>query len=65
MTIGERKMKVIIVQWIKTENFYGAEMRIIKSDHPKFIERSRFDFGFFQIATSEGYTIISLPPEEI
>jgi len=38
-------------------------MRVIISDHKRFIPGSRFDFGFFNIATDEGYTIISLPKE--
>lgn len=55
-------MKTIIIQWIpSSEGAYKMEMRVIKSNHERFIEGSRFDFGFFQIATMEGCTIISLP----
>ena len=55
-------MKTIIVQWVP-EATYGYEkaMRVISSKHPRFIVGSRFDYGFFSIATDEGYTIISLP----
>ena len=55
-------MKTIIVKWVKEkESGYGTTMRVIESDHERFVKGSRFDFGFFQIATGEGFTIISLP----
>ena len=54
-------MKTIIVKWIPCEEIYSKEMRVIESDHERFVEGSRFDFGFFDIATNEGYTIISIP----
>lgn len=60
-------MKVIIVRWVPEVsgngygNGYGNEMRVIESDHERFVKGSRFDFGFMTIATKEGYTIISLP----
>ena len=55
-------MKNIIVQWVPEQEFgYEKAMRVIKSDHPRFVEGRRFDYGFFSIATDEGYTIISLP----
>ena len=55
--------KLIIVQWVKVtgDQFYDKEMRIIYSTHKKFIVGYRFDFGFFNIATKEGYSILSLP----
>ena len=55
-------MKTIIVKWVHEETFgYGKAMRVVESDHERFINGSRFDFEFFRIATDEGYTIISLP----
>lgn len=59
-------MKTIIVKWFPEEEEWGydKEMKIIESDHPRFIKGSRFDFGFFSIATDDGYTIISLPMDE-
>ena len=55
-------MKTIIVEWAPEEGFgYGKAMRVIKSDHERFTVGHRFDYGFFSIATDEGYTIISLP----
>lgn len=55
-------MKTIIVKWVKEEQFgYGKAMRVIVSDHKRFVVGSRFDYGFFGIATDEGYTIVSLP----
>lgn len=54
--------KTIIVKWIPEETFgYKMAMRVIESTHERFVVGSRFDFGFFSIATKEGYTIISLP----
>jgi len=58
-------MKTIIIKWIPEEEWgYGKAMRVIESDHPRFMKGTRFDFGFFGIATDEGYTIISLPMDE-
>ena len=55
-------MKTIVVQWIPVkEGIHGKEMRVIKSDHKRFVQGSRFDFGFFRVATDEGYLIISFP----
>lgn len=57
-------MKKIIVKWVKEDRYgYGKAMLVIESDHKRFIKGSRFDFGFFDVATNEGYTIISLPME--
>ena len=57
--------KIIIVQWIPEEEWgYGKAMQVVYSTHPQFITGSRFDFGFFQIATNEGYMITSLPMED-
>ena len=60
-------MNTIVVRWIKTtskEDIYKRVMWIIASDHPRFIEGSRFDYEFFNIATADGYTIVSLPDKE-
>jgi hypothetical protein len=55
----------IIVKWVPEEKYgYEIAMRVIQSDHPRFTTGTRFDFGFFSIATKEGYTIISLPCEQ-
>ena len=55
-------MKTIIVRWVPEKEYgYGKAMRVVESEHERFIPGSRFDFGFFSIATDEGYTIISLP----
>lgn len=57
-------MKTIIVRWVTEEDYgYGKAMRVIESDHERFTKGSRFDFGFMDIATGEGYTIISLPKD--
>ena len=58
-------MKTIVVRWVKEETFgYDKAMRVEFSCHERFIVGSRFDFGFFSIATDEGYTIVSLPMEK-
>ena len=54
-------MKTIVVKWMEEEGPYGTAMRVIESDHKRFSKGTRFDFGFFKVATNEGYTIISLP----
>ena len=55
-------MKTIVVQWVPEAAFgYGKAMRVIASDHPRFTVGYRFDFGFMNIVTDEGYTVVSLP----
>ena len=55
-------MKLIIVQWVPEEcNGYGKAMRVVASNHPRFVVGTRFDFGFFSIATEQGFAIISIP----
>ncbi len=59
-------MNTIIVEWIKEDDYvYGMGMRVISSDHPRFIEGSRFYYGFMNVATKQGYTVISLPTKDI
>jgi hypothetical protein len=57
------KKKEITVQWVLNDpdDLYPMEMEVVKSTHPTYKVGSRFDFGFFQIATDAGYKIISLP----
>jgi len=57
-------MKTIIVKWVPEKDGYGKAMKVIESNHKRFIAGSRFDYGFFNIATDEGYTIVSLPMQE-
>ena len=55
-------MKMIIVQWHRIQyEQYDMEMRVVESNHPRFTKGTRFDFGFFNVATREGYAILSLP----
>lgn len=57
--------KSIVVQWVKEDEWgYGKAMRVTESSHPRFVVGSRFDFGFFDVATVEGYTITSIPMTE-
>ena len=53
-------MKTIVVRWVP-EVEYGKAMRVIESEHERFTPGTRFDYGFFNIVTDEGYTVISLP----
>lgn len=57
-------MKYIVVQDLLEGGQYRTALRVIKSNHPRFTEGTRFDFGFMQIATAEGYTVTVLPSEE-
>jgi len=60
------QMKYIAVQW-QPENpkwGYGKAMKVICSNHPRFNNGSRFDYGFLDIASCEGYTITILPSKE-
>lgn len=58
-------MKIIIVKWVPEETSgYGKAMQVIESNHERFSNGTRFDFGFFSLATDEGYTILSLPMDE-
>jgi len=55
-------MKFITVKWVKEKGLgYDKAMRVIESSHPRFTVGTRFDFGFFNIATDEGYIITSVP----
>ncbi len=56
-------MKKIIVKWVDTKNdqTYSKEMRVVYSNHERFTVNTRFDFGFLQIASNEGYIIEILP----
>ena len=52
----------IIVYWVQLEEIsaFGnvlKEMRVLKSNHPRFSEGSRFDFGFLEIANRQGYDV--------
>ncbi len=56
--------KVIVVQWVpEEEGLYKMAMRVVVSTHPRFTIGTRFDFGFFNIATEAGYLIVSIPLE--
>lgn len=59
-----KKNKLIIVQWVEAEFPYGKEMRVFKSNHKKYKVGSRFDYGFFDVATNEGYSIVSIPMQK-
>lgn len=62
MSNTDKYEKLIVVKWVpETGLGYDKAMRVVESNHPRFIVGSRFDFGFFKIATNEGYVIASLP----
>ena len=58
-------MKFIVVQWFKEDSIYKKQMRVMQSTHPRFVNGSRFDFGFMEIAIDEGFAITVLPSDEI
>lgn len=48
--------------WVVEKEFgYGKAMRVVASNHPRFIVGSRFDFGFLTIAVEEGYRVSIAP----
>ena len=54
--------KYIVVAWVGDSPYGDSHtMVVVKSDHPRFTVGQRFDFGFFNVATQEGYTICSIP----
>lgn len=56
-------MKKIIVKWMECnpKTGYTKEMRVVYSNHKRFVTGSRFDYGFMGIASDEGYIIEVLP----
>lgn len=58
-------MKYIVVQWKPEDSIYGKAMIVICSNHPRFSNSTRFDYGFLEIASCEGYAITVLPSEHI
>ena len=58
-------MKYVVVQWKTQANGqYRDEMRVVCSNHPRFVDGSRFDYGFMSISGREGYTVTVVPSEE-
>jgi hypothetical protein len=53
---GERFIRCVWV--VEREWGYGKAMRVVASDHPRFTVGSRFDFGFLDIAVTEGYRVL-------
>ena len=56
-------MKKITAKWVATNqpDIYDKELRVVYSDHKRFRTGSRFDFGFLQVASGDGYIIEILP----
>lgn len=40
---------------------YITELRILKSDHPRYKEGTRFDYGYVSLALEDGYTVVLKP----
>lgn len=62
---SESEQRFIRCVWVVEREFgYGKAMRVVASDHPRFVVGSRFDYGFLDIAVTEGYRvqIDSVPP---
>ncbi len=57
-------MKFIVVQNLLEGGMYRTALRVVRSNHPRFSDGTRFDYGFMGIAIAEGYTITILPSEE-
>lgn len=60
-----RHKKMIVVEWVPEKSFYGKAMKVTESDHPSYVAGSRFDFGFLDIATIEGYTVVCMPVNQV
>ena len=58
-------MEYIVVQWLLESSIHQKSMRVKVSNHPRFKTGTRFDFGFLEIASEEGYVITVLPSKEI
>ena len=60
-------MKKIIAKWYKTKegSLYPKVMIVEYSNHPIYKEGERFDFGFVQIASEEGYVIEIFPLKDL
>ena len=57
-------MKKIVATWQSTKGkdpMYEKELRVVFSTHPGYVKGSRFDYGFLDLASSEGYIIEILP----
>ncbi len=57
-------MKYIVVQNLLEGGQYRTALRVVRSNHPRFSDGTRFDYGFMGIAIEEGYTITVLPSKE-
>lgn len=57
-------MKYIVVQDLLEGETYRTALRVVKPNHPRFTDGTRFDYGFMGIATGQGYVITVLPSEE-
>jgi len=58
-------MKYLVAQWKPTNRVYGMTLFVVRSNHPRFVDGSHFDYGFLNLASREGYTVTILPSAEI
>jgi hypothetical protein len=64
---GLQNKKTIIVKWVKADpskSGHDKEMRIVESNHRKYYNGWRFDYGKCEMVAEEGYTVTILPMEE-
>ncbi len=60
------KELIIKVEWQPEGGAYRDALIVTESQHPRFTKGSRFDFGFLEIATKEGYDVhVSCSEESI
>lgn len=56
--VEAEREKYIRAKWVEEKEWgYRKAMRVIESNHPRFVVGYRFDLGFLDIATMEGYTV--------
>ena len=56
--VTETPSKFIVAMLRAETGMYSSCPYVLHSNHPRFVEGSRFDYGFLKIALAEGYTIL-------
>lgn len=48
----------MVLDWVEPYQSYGSGiLKVIQSDHPRFVEGTRLDWGFLSIALEQGYRL--------
>ena len=57
-------MKYIIAKINPESTVYGCCPYVVESTHGRFTNGTRFDYGFMQVALSQGYLVTVLPQDK-